>query len=76
MGEGTAEIAVMLDHLRKRFAEDPEARITAKLTRWLADPLKPQDRNGRFRPSPVLLIMLASGLTAASAFLYFGYWAQ
>lgn len=66
----------MLQLVRDRFEQDPDAQILPKLMRWFADPLKPQDEKGRFRPSPVVLMVLVIGLIAVTAFLYFGYWAK
>jgi hypothetical protein len=66
----------MLQHLRERFAQDPESGLRPKLTHWLADPLKPISETGHFRPSPVLLLLIVLAIVAMSVFLYFGYWAQ
>jgi hypothetical protein len=66
----------MLELLLERFAQDPEAQIVPTLTRWFADPLKPEGQEGRFRPNPVFLLVGVIGLIAAGAFLYFGYSAQ
>jgi hypothetical protein len=66
----------MLQLLRERFAQDSDEQILPRLTRWLADPLKPVNEAGYFRPSPLVLVVLVVGLIAVGAFLYFGYWAQ
>ena len=66
----------MLQLVKERFAQDSDAQILSRFTRWLADPLKPVNEAGYFRPSPVLLAVLVVGLIAVGAFLYFGYWAQ
>ncbi len=66
----------MLQLLRERFAQNLEEQILPRATRWLADPLKPLNEAGQFRPSPVALVVLVVGLIAVGAFFYFGYWAQ
>jgi hypothetical protein len=71
-----SEIDNMMQFLEERFDQDPETHITPRLMRWLSDPLKPQDENGRFRVNPLVLIMLVVCLIAAGAFLYYGYWMQ
>lgn len=68
------EIDKMVQCLEQRFEQDPETHITSRVMRWLSDPLKPQDENGRFRVNPLLLIVLVVCLIAAGAFLYYGYW--
>ncbi len=69
------EIDKMVQLLEERFEEDPETHIRPSVMRWLSDPLKPQDENGRFRVNPLVLIVLVVWLIAAGAFLYYGYWA-
>jgi hypothetical protein len=64
------------DLLRERFAQDLEAQILPRLTRWLSDPLKPLNEAGHVRPSPVLVVLLVVGLIAVGTFLYFGYWSK
>lgn len=76
MSDRSNESSDMLQHLHERFAQDPESRLRPKLTRWLADPLKPVSETGHFRPSPVLLLLIVLAMIAMSVFLYFGYGAQ
>jgi hypothetical protein len=66
----------MLQLLRERFTQESEAQILSRLTSWFADPLKPINEAGYFRPSPIALMMVVVGLIAVGTFLYFGYWAQ
>jgi hypothetical protein len=70
-----AEIGVpqMQENLRNLFDQDPEARLLTGIRRRLADPLKPQDENGRFRPHPLLVLLGAMGSIAAGFFFYFSY---
>ena len=66
----------MVELLGERFAQDLDAQIVPRLTRWFADPLKPEDERGRFRPNPAALLVVVLGLIAMGAFLYFGYRTQ
>ena len=70
------ETEEMLLRLQDRFAQDPEARILPGFRRWIADPLKPQDEKGRFRPHPIALLMAVTGLIAIGTFMYFAGGAQ
>ena len=67
------ETIEMCENLRDLFQQDPQARILAELRRFLADPVKPQDQDGRFRPHPLLLLLSVIGGLTAAVFLYFGY---
>jgi hypothetical protein len=66
----------MQENLRNLFEQDPEARLLTGIRRRLADPLNPQDENGRFRPHPLLVLLGAMGSIAAGFFLYFSYLRQ
>jgi hypothetical protein len=76
METNRVEIDNMLQFLEKRFDEDPETHIKPRVMRWLSDPLKPQDENGRFRVNPLVLVVLLVCGIAAGAFLYCGYGLQ
>jgi hypothetical protein len=67
------EISEMRENLRELFTQDEEARILTALWRYVADPVKPQDQNGRFRPHPLLLLLGVIVGTAVALFLYFTY---
>jgi hypothetical protein len=60
-------------NLRCLFEQDPEAQLLAGIRRRLADPLKPEDEDGRFRPHPLVVLLGAMGAIAAGVFFYFGY---
>ena len=61
------------EELRQMYAQDPEARILPQIRRRLADPMKPTNENGRFRPHPLALLLGTIGAIAAAVFLYFSY---
>ncbi len=67
------ETSTMCESLRELFKQDPEARILARLRRYAADPVKPEDQDGRFRPHPVILLLGVIGGLATIVFLYFSY---
>lgn len=61
------------EELRKLYSLDPEASLLRNILRRLANPIKPQDEQGRFRPHPVLVWLLSIGLALGSVFAYFSY---
>lgn len=69
------EQQLMMQRLRERFAQDQESEIVPRLMSWFADPLKPEDESGRFRPNPAVLLVAVVGVIAVGAFFYFG-WTQ
>ena len=63
----------MESELCQLFSRDPEARLSANLLRMIADPIRPHDANGRFRPHPLVLILGLVGAFAIVTFTYFTY---
>jgi hypothetical protein len=63
----------MRKDLQQLYAQDPEARLMQIVWRSLADPVKPEDANGRFRPHPLLVLLGILGAFAATVSLYFTY---
>jgi hypothetical protein len=63
----------MQQNLRCLFEQDPEAQLLTGIRRRLADPLKPEDENGRFRPHPLVVLLGAMGAIGAGVFFYFSY---
>jgi len=63
----------MSERLRKFYDQDPEADPAASLKRFLADPLRPQDDKGRFRPNSLLVLLLTFLVVAIGTFFYFSY---
>ena len=66
-------VSQMQENLRNLFQQDPEAQLLSGIRRRLADPLKPEDDKGRFRPHPLLVLLGAMASIAAGVFFYFGY---
>jgi hypothetical protein len=48
----------MIERLRTFYAQDPEVDVAARIRRLVADPLRPEDEKGRFRPNPLLVLLL------------------
>jgi hypothetical protein len=63
----------MRKELQQLYAQDPEARLLQSFWRSLADPVKPEDANGRFRPHALLVLLGILGGLAATVALYFTY---
>jgi hypothetical protein len=68
---GTIGVDNTREELRKLYSRDPEKSLLKNAVRCLADPIKPLDEKGRFRPHPLLVWLLAFGLVAGSVFIYF-----
>lgn len=60
------------EKLRLIYARDPEASLLHQVIRRLADPVKPLNEKGRFRPHPMLAWLTVIGLLAVGIFVYFG----
>ncbi len=69
----STETTEMREKLQELFKQDPEARLLIEFRRFLADPVKPQNQDGRFRPHPLLILLGFLGGLAAAGFLYFSY---
>jgi hypothetical protein len=65
--------AEMREQLRRLYARDPEARFVRSLVRRMADPVKPENEKGRFRPHPLVVWLGLISAVGASVFLYFSY---
>ncbi len=57
--------------LRLVYREDPESNLQKALLRVLADDLKPIDEKGRWKPSPLLLLIAVLVCALIGVFLYF-----
>ncbi len=55
--------------LRSLYGNDPESNLRDALLRSLSDDLKPLDARGRWRPSPLLILI--SVLIAAMTVVFF-----
>jgi hypothetical protein len=69
----TQIVPQMQQNLRDLFEQDPEAQLLAGIRRRLADPLKPENEDGRFRPHPLVVLLGAMGAITAGVFFYFSY---
>jgi hypothetical protein len=67
----SANQADMYEELRRVYASDPEAGLLQICGRSLADPVKPKNENGQFRPHPLLILLGTFGGLAVSVFVYF-----
>lgn len=57
--------------LRSLYHEDPETNLQKTLLRHLADDLKPVDEKGRWKPSPLLLLIALVAFAFLGVFFYF-----
>ena len=63
-----AEVRVAL---RSLYTSDPESNLQKALLRSLADDLKPVDAKGRWKPSPLLILVVVIASAIVAVFLYF-----
>jgi hypothetical protein len=57
--------------LRSIYSNDPESNLEKALLRSLADDVKPVDEKGRWKPSPLLALVMLLGCALAAVFFYF-----
>ena len=57
--------------LNSIYREDPESNLQRAMLRWLADDLKPIDERGRWKLSPLALLVVALLATVVGVFIYF-----
>ena len=57
--------------LRSIYGNDPESNLEKALRRSLADDLKPVEEKGRWKPSPLLILVLLLACALAAVFFYF-----
>lgn len=57
--------------LRKIYRGDPESNLQKSLLQTLADDLKPVDEQGRWKPSPLLVLLFFALCALTGVFLYF-----
>ena len=67
------DLSEMRQHLLEFYAQDPESDWARNAKQLLADPVKPQNEKGRFRPHPILVLLGTIALITAGTFLYFSY---
>ena len=59
--------------LRQLYLRDEEANIQVALLLALSDDLKPVDSRGRWRPSPLLILVALLVLALIAIFVYFSF---
>jgi hypothetical protein len=57
--------------LRQIYGGDPESNLQKALLHSLADGLKPVDQKGRWKPSPLLVLLFLLLFALMGVFLYF-----
>ena len=57
--------------LRSLYRADPETNLQAVLSHALADPLRPIDGKGRWKPNPFFILLFICACALAGVFLYF-----
>lgn len=57
--------------LQSLYRSDSESNLEKVLLDSLSDGLKPIDEKGRWKPSPILILIAALALALAGVFLYF-----
>lgn len=67
------EVNEMLMSVRELLRQDPDAKLIVALRRALADPIKPETSNGRFRPHPLLVLSVTAAGIMLAVFAYFSY---
>jgi hypothetical protein len=53
------------------YRGDPESNLQQALLRLLADDLKPVDEKGRWKPSPLLILVAVLACAVVGVFFYF-----
>lgn len=69
--QGHITAAEVRQALKSVYRVDPETNLQAALRAALADDLKPVDVQGRWKPNPLLIIVLFMLAALAGVFVYF-----
>lgn len=70
---GEDGIERMRARLREFHEQDTESDFLAAAKRRLADPIRPEDAHGRFRPHPLLILLLTFAVIALGTFFFFSF---
>jgi hypothetical protein len=62
--------------LRSIYRSDPESNLTKALLESLSNDLRPIDEKGRWRPSPLFVLLFFLLCALAGVFLYFSIGAR
>lgn len=57
--------------LNSIYRSDPESNLQKALLRWFEDDLKPIDEKGRWKASPLVLLVAVFLMAIMGVFLYF-----
>jgi hypothetical protein len=66
-----AQTKEMRERLVIYLEQDTGQSLTAMLRRMVEDPIRPRSDAGRFRTSPILLLLAVLSAFSLAAFLYF-----
>jgi hypothetical protein len=73
---GYVTVVEMYAALRVIYQEDPETNLQKALATAFADDLRPMDEKGRWKPSPLLILVGGAVLTLIVVFIYFSFGAR
>lgn len=62
--------------LRHIYRNDPESNLQSALLQSLSDELRPVDEKGRWKPSPLLVLMVVLLCALVGIFIYFSVGAR
>jgi hypothetical protein len=71
--QGYASAAEVRSALQSVYEEDPESNLQKALLRTLADELQPIDGKGRWKPSPLLVLLSLLISVLVGVFFYFTF---
>lgn len=74
--QGYVSLEEVRQALRQIYRNDPESNLRNALAQSLADGLKPIDEAGRWKPSPLLLLVFVLLCALTGVFLYFSIGAR
>jgi hypothetical protein len=73
---GHVTVTEMQEALRILYHEDPETNLQKTLAAAFADDLGPTDEKGRWKPSPLLVLVGSVLITLIAVFIYFSIGGQ
>jgi hypothetical protein len=71
--KANAQLGKMHDRLIEGYIQNPKERFCDALLRLVEDPLKPRDKDGRFRVNPILLLLTLVLALALGTFLLLSF---
>lgn len=70
-GQGYISAEQVRAALQSVYQSDPESNLEKALLESLSDGLKPVDDKGRWKPSPILILIATLVFSVAGVFFYF-----